>query len=198
MFDEGYIKFHCNLETGAPPDEALVSELNAWRDRLYALKLIGAYDNGIGYGNISQRIQGDQFIITGSATGNIPKLGAEHYSVVTDFDLAGNRLTCRGAVKASSESLSHGAIYQLDLNINAVIHVHHFELWEKLLHKIPVTEKSIPYGTPEMAGEIARLYRQTSLPRQKIFVMAGHQEGIVTFGKDLEEAGKILLNYFEQ
>jgi ribulose-5-phosphate 4-epimerase/fuculose-1-phosphate aldolase len=198
MFDEGYIKFECNWQKSEAPDAELLTDLNTWRDKLYGLKLIGAYANGVGYGNISKRLNGNQFIITGSATGNLRKLSPAHFAVVTDFDLSKNSLICRGTVKASSESLSHGVLYRLDSAIDAVIHVHHSGLWKKLLFKVPTTEKGIPYGTPEMAAEIARLYQQTSLPMQKILVTAGHEEGIFTFGKDLDEAGKILLNYFEQ
>ena len=36
------------------------------------MDLIGAYENGVGFGNISMRIKGGhQFVITGSATGEI-------------------------------------------------------------------------------------------------------------------------------
>lgn len=197
MFDEGYIKFHCKLESGDPPDVALVSELNAWRDRLYALNLLGAYSNGIGYGNISRRIQGDQFVITGAATGNLPKLGAEHYSIVTDFDLAGNRLTCRGAIQASSESLSHGAIYRLDPAINAVFHIHHFGIWKKLLRELPATPAHVNYGTPQMAEAITRLYQATDLCHRRIFAMTGHEEGIIAFGETPGDAGEVILGFYK-
>lgn len=198
MFDEGYIKFECNWEKTDVPEETLLMDLNRWRDKLYDLKLVGAYENGIGYGNISKRFDGNQFIITGSATGNLPKLNATHYSKVVDFDLSKNSLTCCGLIKASSESLSHGVLYQLDPSINAVIHVHHFELWKKSLYQVPTTAKTISYGTPQMAEEIIRLYQNSNLPKLKIFVMAGHEEGIVTFGNNLDEAGEVLLNRFNQ
>ncbi len=196
MFDEGYIKFDCNWKKTEALEKDLLRALNKWRDQLYDLKLIGAYENGIGYGNISERFEGNQFIITGSATGNFPKLDASHYSKVIDFDLSNNSLTCEGPIKASSESLSHGVLYQLDSSINAVIHVHHLELWKRLLFKVPTTDKKVSYGTPQMANEIIRLYQNTNLPQQKIFVMAGHEEGIITFGKNLDDAGNTLLNYF--
>jgi ribulose-5-phosphate 4-epimerase/fuculose-1-phosphate aldolase len=196
MFDEGYIKFDCQWEKTGPLEETLLQNLNAWRDKLYDLKLIGTYENGIGYGNISERFEGNQFIITGSATGTYSKLTATHFSKVMGFDLSKNSLICQGPIKASSESLSHGTLYQLDSNINAVIHVHSLKLWKQLLFKIPTTSEKVSYGTPQMAKEIIRLYHSTNLPKQKIFVMAGHEEGIITFGKDLDEAGKILLDYF--
>ena len=45
--EEG-IKFNCRwIKAGMNED---TEELNTWRDRLHDLKLIGAYQNGIGYG----------------------------------------------------------------------------------------------------------------------------------------------------
>ncbi len=83
-------------------------------------------------------------------------------------------------------------VYELDLNVQAVIHIHHKNLWLQLTGIVPTTGKKIPYGTPEMAREVKRLYQSTDLKHQKIFVMAGHEEGIISFGKDLRDAGDIL------
>ena len=47
-----------------------------------------------------------------------------------------------------------------------------------------------------MAKEIIRVSRKDSVKDLKIIVMSGHEEGIITFGKDLEEAGNILLDYY--
>ena len=47
-----------------------------------------------------------------------------------------------------------------------------------------------------MAEEIIRLCQQPKTKQLKIVVMSGHEEGILTFGQDLNEAGTILLNYF--
>lgn len=195
--DEGYIKFEAHWEEASPLPEAEIAELNTFRRRLYELKFIGAYDNGIGYGNISRRY-GDrgQFIISGSATGNFPQLTAEHYALVTGVEAEKNRLWCEGPVVASSESMSHAAIYQECTWANGVIHVHHAGLWKALLHKVPTTDKSAPYGSPEMAASIIQLMRETRLKEQKIFVMEGHEEGIFTFGHSLEEAFEVLMLYY--
>ena len=45
-----------------------------------------------------------------------------------------------------------------------------------------------------MANEIKRLFDETALNKEKILVMGGHREGIISFGKDLEEAGSILID----
>ena len=82
--------------------------------------------------------------------------------------------------------------YNYDQKINAVIHIHNSELWSKFMNKIPTTKKSVPYGTPEMAYEIGRLFKEDSLKEEKVLVMAGHEDGIISFGNDLEDAFKSL------
>ena len=102
-------------------------------------------------------------------------------------------MSCQGPVIASSESMSHAVLYQQVPEINAVFHVHHLELWKKVLHHIPTTDESAPYGSPEMAKEIIRLIKESDVLNQKVFAMAGHREGLFSFGKTLEEAGNIIL-----
>jgi ribulose-5-phosphate 4-epimerase/fuculose-1-phosphate aldolase len=175
-----------------------IKQLNYWRDTLYNLKLIGAYDNDIGYGNISQRFGNtDHFIISGSGTGILERLTAQHYTLVTKIEIDNNRLHCKGPIIASSESMSHGVLYHESMAIQGVIHVHHKSLWQKLLHNVPTTNESAAYGTPEMAFEIMRLIKESDLMEKKIIVMNGHEDGIFTFGNTLNEAGEILLEYFQ-
>lgn len=193
--DEGYIKFNCNWTKAGPVPKKQVNELNVWRDRLYELGLIGAYSNGIGFGNISIRFKDSTFIISGSATGTLESLNENHYVLVNDYDLSRNSLNCRGPVRASSESLSHAAVYESSPETNAVIHVHNPGMWDNLINKVPTTSENVPFGTPEMADEIKRLFDETSVSALKILVMGGHREGIIFFGATLDEAGRILLNY---
>ncbi len=192
--DEGYIKFNCRWIEAGPVPGHKVDELNIWRDKLYEMGLIGVYDNGIGYGNISIRAAGHTFIITGSATGALSRLNENHYVLVNDYDLLGNSLTCTGPVRASSESLSHAAIYECSAQANAVIHIHSQAMWDSLINKIPTTSEEVPFGTPEMADEIRRLFRDTGVAETKILVMGGHREGIISFGETLDEAGRVLLD----
>ena len=71
-------------------------------------------------------------------------------------------------------------------------------MWEKLLNIVPTTPENIEFGTPEMAWEISRLFKKTDVKKKKIIVMGGHKEGIISFGKSLDEAGNILLKYFNK
>ena len=192
MHDEGVIKFNCNWVPDNPPDAALIKALNEWRNRLYEKKLIGVTPDDIGYGNMSIRYRDNQFIITGSTTGKIEKLSPEHYTIVTEYNINQNSLTTVGPIKASSESLTHAMIYECCKNANAVFHVHHKNLWEKLVSTLPSTHPDVPYGTPQMAKEIQRLFIEENLDQHKIFAMAGHQDGVISFGNTLNEAGEIL------
>ncbi len=197
MIDEGVIKYSCEWVLGEKVDLELIQSLIAWRNYIHQLGLIGVYDHGIGFGNISIRISDTlQFIISGSQTGHLPQLEPEHYTVVTDFNIEQNYLTCCGPIQASSESLTHAAIYSVQPQINAIIHVHHPQLWRSLLYQIPTTRKQVQYGTPAMAAEMFRLFAEENLSQQKILVMAGHEDGFLTFGKDLNEAGEILMQYY--
>lgn len=190
MQEEGVIKFKCKWIKEAPLSFELIKELNEWRNKLYNAKLIGQNKDGIGYGNISIRYNQNTFIITGSSTGKLTTLTEQHYTRVTEYDLDKNSLTTVGPVIASSESLTHAVIYEHQKEVNAVIHAHHFVLWKKLIEMLPATNKNVEYGTPAMAREILRLFDESNLAKEKIFAMAGHDEGIVSFGKDLNEAGQ--------
>lgn len=197
--EEGYIKFKADWERSPALPLRFFKRLNHWRNILFDHNLIGAYENGIGFGNISERLdKKGRFIISGSATGIYPALKPAHYSMVTRVDIKRNTLSCHGPVIASSESMSHAVIYLERPETFGVIHVHHRQLWERLLHEVPTTDKTAAYGTPEMALSIIDLLKTTDLSQKKIFVMEGHEEGIFTFGKDLDEAGNILLEYYKK
>jgi len=200
MRDEGYIKFDCqwsNLPADIP--KSIFLKLNYWRDRLYQSGLIGAYSDGIGFGNISMRVGfSREFWITGSATGQFETLTKEHYAHVTDFDVFQNRVWCWGRNRASSESMSHAMLYYCDPKIKAVVHVHHKVLWQQLMHRVPTTSIDINYGTTEMALALKNLYNTTDLSQKKILVMAGHEEGIVTFGQTVSKAVELIIHQLEQ
>ncbi len=192
MKDEGYIKYAQNWQEKPLPRTAPWSELEQIRTTLFSQNLIGAYQNGIGYGNLSRRYE-PGFIISGSSTGHLSQLNEAHYAWVTHVAIEHNQVNSEGLIAASSESMTHDMFYRLDKTIQAVIHVHHQPLWEASIYKVPTTSESIPYGTPEMAGEIARLWKKSPLSELGFMAMAGHAEGIFTFGTTLTIAYERLL-----
>ena len=195
--DEGYIKYQ-SFWTKAPVPAAAAAataELETWRKPLFAAGLIGQYEElGIGYGNISIRCgEPGQFLISGTQTGHIAITDKTHYSLVTTYNTYANIVNSVGPAQASSEAMTHAAIYGLDLNIGAIVHVHSQDLWQSLLNRLPTTGADVAYGTPEMANEFRRLYRDTAFRETGLAVMAGHDEGILSFGATMEEAASKIL-----
>jgi len=200
MNDEGYTKFHCQWIEAPPVQSHLIAELNGWRQRLYRAGLIGyCADLRVSYGNLSARAPGArEFIITGTQTGNIATLCRAQYTLVTDYEIDANSVTCKGPIQASSETLTHAAIYELDDAFRAVVHVHNKPLWSHLRHRVPTTRDDVSYGTPDMAGEFRRLYVETDLAHRRIAVMGGHEAGLISLGENIAEAAQRLLDPQEQ
>jgi ribulose-5-phosphate 4-epimerase/fuculose-1-phosphate aldolase len=197
---EGVIKYQLN-HTQQPISQSIpYTEINAWRTIAVRLDLIGQdperYDN-IGFGNISQRIDphSAQFIISGTQTGHIEQLRPEHYCLVVKAEPKQNRLQSCGLCKPSSESLTHASVYAQDNVIQAVIHAHSPEIWKHTVAlNLPHTTADIPYGTVEMATAVEQLFQSGSLAEISLFTMLGHEDGVVAFGRNMEEAAWKLIN----
>ena len=194
--DEGYIKYESHWTPGPATHVTAAQELDRWRRPLFEAGLIGEYaEHGIGYGNLSMRRgSGNLFLISGTQTGHLPVTDERHYSLVTDCDVRGNVVRCSGPVQASSESMTHGSIYALGEAIGAVVHVHSAELWNRHLDRLPTTDPNVAYGTPDMARELDRLYRLAGFRDSGVAVLAGHDEGLISFGTTVEEAATRILD----
>jgi hypothetical protein len=190
--DDGYIKYTSERCDGSVAWSEELQALNRSRTELFDLGLIGVYANGIGFGNLSVRTDEDQFVITGSATGALRLLQREQFSLVESISLERNSVQSRGPLHASSESMTHGAIYQSNPAVRCVIHVHSRRLFDWLLREgYPATPADVSYGTPAMAYAVQGLVRaQQDLP--VVFVMAGHDEGIIAYGADVQSVHALL------
>ncbi len=195
--DEGVIKFKLTLKRAPAPEMNQVIALEKWRALFFKLSLIGEYPiDKIGYGNLSSRLAKTSFLITGSQTGHLAHLQAHHYTKVIDCDLKKGSVTAEGLIPPSSESLTHYGIYQANPAIQYVFHVHHQKLWE-LLKSGPYDfiNEDVAYGTQEMAeAASALLWNKTS----GIFVMKGHEDGIISYGTTAEDAGRIILELYRK
>jgi L-ribulose-5-phosphate 4-epimerase len=192
--DDGVIKYHCDWQSGPPITDPALADLMAWRDHLYTHGLIGVYPGGVGYGNLSHRHRERGFMISGTQTGHLPTTAPEHYAWVDDWNIAANRLHCQGPVQASSESLTHAALYEQTPEIQAIVHGHHPQLWHAYRQVLPTTRSAVPYGTPAMAAEMGRLFRESDVAERRVLIMAGHEDGILSFGPTLAAAAKVMLD----
>ena len=193
--DEGYIKYTSHWKPGPATHTVAARDLDNWRKPLFEAGLIGEYEDiGIGYGNISvRRGSGNLFLISGTQTGHLCTTDERHYSLVTDCDIRSNTVRCSGPIQASSEAMTHAAIYALGDAIGAVVHVHSAELWQRNMGKLPTTDPDVAYGTSEMARELDRLYRMAGFKETGVAVLAGHDEGLISFGTTLEQAATRVL-----
>ena len=194
--DEGYIKFTYAHEAAPAPMHPQLHDLMRIRDDLHEWELIGVLPDGIGYGNISTRIAGgERFIITGSGTGLKFPIEPIHFCEVLSFDIGKNRVVCRGPLPASSESMSHGAIYAARPDTHSVIHIHDRVMFRLLIREgAPQTPSDAAFGTPEMARAVGRL--AATLPPVACLVMAGHEDGLVAFGPDPQSARDALWDVY--
>jgi hypothetical protein len=206
METEGVIKFELDYTQAPPLAGNQIALLNGWRRIFYLSGLIGQDQDrygGYGYGNISRRIEPYEappnkrrFIISGSQTGHLPEINTGHYAVVETYDPNRHQVSAHGPIKPSSESLSHGVIYDLIPSARCVIHAHSPDIWNNAhALNIPITSPSATYGSMELVDEIKQLLKDQSL---KIFSMGGHEDGIVAFGTGLSEAGCLLISTLAQ
>lgn len=201
---EGVIKFAATHQSGPLPRNAveLVGLLAGWRRILFDLGLLGkdrARYQGSAYGNLSARVgpfPGERgaraFAITGTQTSDRRDLTPDDFCVVTAADVKRNHVTSNGPSLPSSESMTHATVYDASPTIRAVFHVHAPAIFQAHL-PLPETAPDVDYGTPEMAREVARLWRTSSLPDGRVFVMRGHQDGVVAFGNSIDDAGGALV-----
>ncbi len=189
MNETGVVKFHYESDDQELPPFAALDELQAARQELRRRGLLGVDESGIGFGNVSHRAgESDAFYISGSGTGRLGRLGLEDYAAVIEWDFARNWLRSTGRAIPSAESLTHAAIYAEAAEVRVVLHGHDARLWRNLCERGIATRPDIPYGTPAMAREVQRLFRETDARTRRIFAMAGHRDGIVAFGRDVPEA----------
>lgn len=195
--DEGVIKFKLTLKRAPAPEMNQVIALEKWRALFYRLGLIGEYPiDKIGFGNLSSRLQNKSFIITGSQTGHLPHLQAHHYTKVIDCDLRKGSVTAKGLIPPSSESLTHFGIYEANPAVQYVFHVHHARLWEMMKNSdADFIAEDVAYGTQEMALAAKEVMAEKS---SGIFVMKGHEDGIIAYGTTAEETGKNILEVYRK
>jgi hypothetical protein len=192
--NDGVIKFKVHHESTSNPVTEDVSRLCKWRETAREFGGIGVGRDGTGYGNLSERIDRG-FLISGSQTGRLSALGPGDFALVFGFDLDHNEIWSRGPVIASSESLTHAALYDALPKAMAIIHVHAERIWRTMIHSAPTTASHIPYGTPEMARAVQHVVEGES-GKNGLIVMGGHRNGILFYGSSLAVAGTLMVDMY--
>ena len=206
VIDDGVIKYdRSNFSQCGALLESEFQDLEYWRKKLYQMNLIGEYPEvHIGFGNMSvlrdyscyRQSAHPQFVITGTQTGKFADLNGLQYTRVLDYKIDELKIHMMGAIEASSEALTHAAIYEANPNIKAVFHIHSNDIWKKMIaDKSDFTCESIPYGTVEMARATQACIKNKDAG---VFCMHGHEDGIVIYGRSLEEAGNLTISLHQK
>ena len=79
--------------------------------------------------------------LTGTQTSGKDCMSLADLCVVEGCDVERNRVASRGPVLPSSESLTHGAIYDLTPHIRVVLHAHSPVIWRRARElRLPTTD----------------------------------------------------------
>ena len=195
--NEGVIRYRLEFTPAPSPGLRESAALRAWFRICRQTGLVGQSTElyeGVAYGNLSQRIDSESFLITGTQTSGLDHLEPENFARVTDFAPASNRLVANGPCKPSSEAMTHGIIYRLLSNVNSVFHAHSSVIWRNsALLELPTTSTDAEYGTPEMTEEVERLLQNPEMAQQGVFSMGGHEDGIVAYGENAQQAGTLMI-----
>lgn len=195
--NERIIKFSYEFVSNRIPSTKKIKKLNELRQKFWKFKLIGVDENGISYGNISQRLTKSSFLITASQVGIEETLMAEDYVIIRKADVELNRVWVEGIKPPSSESLTHYAIYKANPLANLVIHFHHKKLWEKLFEIVPTTKINEGYGTKELAQSIFELISKFENKNSGIIVLGGHKGGLIAFSSIAYGLIELVFPYLE-
>jgi hypothetical protein len=124
----------------------------------------------------------------------LPELQPQHYVTVLDCDAALNKVAAIGPIKPSSESLTHGLLYQADPEIEWVMHLHSPDIYSRQeLLSLPATAANALCGTPQLALEVNRIRAVHASTDPCLLVMGGHVDGILAFGTDPFQTGALVV-----
>ncbi len=194
---EGVIQYRLSYVCEVLESEPDMPLLCRWHGVFRRLGWLGRDPHRYGgdaFGNLSFRSpRDDSFLISGTQTGD-RELGHELVAQVLDFDLTRNYLRARGPVKPSSEALTHAAAYQLSPAVRWVFHIHEPTIWAQAGRLgLAQSDPAVGYGTPEMAGELARLHEGNTAG---VLAMGGHRDGVLSFGESAAQAAVALFETF--
>ncbi len=169
---------------GAPKEDS--KTLIEWCRRFSDLMLVAAEA-----GNLSFRFRSG-FIITPTGKSKA-ELSPEDLVEVVNCDIAKREVTVRGIFEPSSESMLHRLVYKNRSDVNAIFHLHDFDVLEKRDDlKIKSTARVMPYGTVELAHEVI-----SALGKKENYILI-RNHGVLACGRSMDEAGELALDVNER
>ncbi len=163
-----------------------LKELVGWCRRFSDLMLVATEA-----GNLSFRL-GDGFVITPSGKSKA-ELSPDDLVEVVNCDIEKREVTVHGPSEPSSESMLHWLVYKSRSDVNAVFHLHDFDVLEKRYElRLKSTAKAMPYGTVELANEVT-----FALGKNENYILISNH-GTLSVGRRMDEAGELALDMHQR
>lgn len=168
----------------APEEDS--KTLIEWCRRFSDLMLVAAEA-----GNLSFRFRGG-FVITPTGKSKA-ELSPEDLVEVMNCDIGKKQVTVRGIFEPSSESMLHWLVYKNRSDVNAIFHLHDFDVLGKRDDlKIKSTAKPMPYGTVELANEVI-----SALGKKENYILIKNH-GVLSVGRNMDEAGELAVDVHQR
>jgi hypothetical protein len=192
------LRFRCDLEPGPVGCESDISDLERWRGKLRSQGWLGQKPDrygGLGFGNVSRKLDDEAVLISGSQTGYLDELTLSQYVSILNYDPDTNCIRCRGRIQPSSETFTHLAIYESDSTARFVFHTHSPEIWRaRSILDLPTTHPKFECGTVGLFHAVIELLNDRRMCRKGILAIGGHEDGIMSWGTTADEAGCVLMD----
>ena len=130
-------------------------------------------------------------VLINAKNSNLGDIKREEFLEIVDYDPVKKVLLTMGSKEPRSDSSLHWLIHHARNEVNAIIQINDAVLAEKLIGKIPVTEKEYPQGTLEQAKEVLRVLRTS----EKVVIK---NQGILFVGSNVKDVEKNALETFEE
>jgi len=191
MSNEIYVgtKFETVFVKRQAPTDPQIATLVKWCRKFHELGLSPIYGAGSA-GNLSVRTPRG-FIITRTAS-FFERIAEQDFVEVLSVHAERRQVYVAGNHEPSSETQMHMALYRARADVNAILHAHSDTILANAARLgLPITEREMPYGTPELGEEAVR-----AAGKGDFFVLRNH--GFVAVGPTVEEAGQHVLDVLQR
>lgn len=177
----------------------VMAELNGWRALLRRIGVVGRDADrygSYGFGSLSFRDpeNPDQFFVTASQSGALEPVDDEQMVLITHCNLGRFWVDATGHQPPSSETLTHGMLYQADPRVHWVVRGHCAEVWQRYGELgLLCTAPEVDDGTAAMVNAVAELLERNQ-SRPLAFVTLGQEDGVFACGATIRDVSNLLVN----
>jgi len=132
---------------------------------------------------------GKRLLINANNT-NFVELKQKDFLEIVDYDPIKKVLLTMGSKEPCIDTSVHWLIHHSRNEVNAVIQLYDIKV-EKIVKKLPITEKEYPTGTLEQAKEVLKCLRDS-----KIVIIKN--QGVMFVGSSVKEVEDLLLKTLEE